>query len=136
MVEEKMFILSGKGPHLSTILSTPLQFSSEDNLVVALTKITFYNSFCNVQKERNNQLLVIVEDGVKKREIMISIPQGAYEIDYSYSFALWLVIKHLCRASEHLCLCGCRYRKSLIKHSQHFTYSNLNLFEDGAYSKT
>ena len=76
--EEVILILNGIGPKVTTRLQPPLQFLADDEITVALTKMTFYNSFMNIREGFNNQLKI--KPGNNHDFMLISIPSGAYEI--------------------------------------------------------
>lgn len=77
--EQILFVLTGEGPRVTCNLHPPLRVKNNDEISLALTKITFYNSFANIHKGKNNGMKITPGKG--KEAIMIQIPTGAYEID-------------------------------------------------------
>lgn len=73
-----MLVLSGEGPRVTSQLNPPLHVGSNDEISIALTKITFYNSFANVNEGENNCLKITPGKG--KDPFIVQIPTGAYEI--------------------------------------------------------
>ena len=54
--EEMILILNGIGPKVSARLQPPLHFFPDDEISIAMTKMSFYNSFSNVREKLNNEL--------------------------------------------------------------------------------
>ena len=76
--EELIFILNGIGPKVTARLQPPLHYLADDEISIALTKMSFYNSFSNVRDGFNNELKI--KPGKDRDFILIKIPTGAYEI--------------------------------------------------------
>ena len=76
--ENVLAVLTGIGPKVSTKLWPPIHIAPEDRMVVALSQVTFYNSFPNIQEMKNNE--IEITPGKGKTPIMIRLPTGAYEI--------------------------------------------------------
>ena len=67
-----MLVLSGEGPRVTSQLNPPLHVGSNDEISIALTKITFYNSFANVNEGENNCLKITPGKG--KDPFIVQIP--------------------------------------------------------------
>ena len=76
--EELILILNGIGPKVTARLQPPLHYFADDEISIALTKMSFYNSFSNVRDGFNNELKI--KPGKDRDFILIKIPTGAYEI--------------------------------------------------------
>lgn len=89
--EETIILLIGEGPLVQTRLNPPIQYGELDDVRIALTKITFYNSFANIIDQKNNCLEITVpgKNNTTDKVCPIKIPSGAYEIDELYSEILY-----------------------------------------------
>lgn len=91
-IEEKIILLIGEGPLVQTRLNPPLQYGELDDVRIALTKITFYNSFANIIEQKNNCLEITVPGKTPEapaKVCHIKIPSGAYELDEVYAEILY-----------------------------------------------
>ena len=76
--EQMLVVLSGEGPRVSCQLNPSIHVGANDEISLALTKITFYNSFPNIQEDKNNCIKITPGKGTKS--LIVKIPAGAYEI--------------------------------------------------------